>query len=64
MQKINRNQAEEIFNKSELINTKIDRTENNLCLFFDFSSGKHLQMNYKHPEGEKTYFLFEKDQSI
>ena len=61
MYKINRNRAEEIFSKSELINTKINRTKNNLCLIFDFSNGEHLQMNYKHPEGEKTYFLIEKD---
>jgi len=57
MYKINRNRAEEIFNSSDLIDTKIDQSENNLCLIFDFSNGEHLQMNYKHPEGKKTYFL-------
>ena len=57
MNKINRSQAEEIFNNSELIKTKINQTEDNLCLIFDFSNGEHLQMNYKHPEGNKTYFL-------
>ncbi len=57
MYKINRNRAEEIFNNSELINSKINQTENNLCLIFDFSNGEHLQMNYKYPEGEKTYYL-------
>jgi len=64
MYKINRNRAEVIFNNSDVINTQINQSENNLCLIFDFSSGKHLQMNYKHPEGEKTYFLFDKDESI
>ncbi len=57
MYKINRNRAEEIFNNSDVIDTKIDQSEKNLCLIFDFSNGEHLQMNYKYPEGEKTYFL-------
>ena len=57
MHKINRNRAEEIFNNSDVINTKIDQSESNLCLIFDFSGGEHLKMNYKYPEGEKTYFL-------
>ena len=57
MHKINRNQAEEIFNKSDVINTQINQNEDNLCLIFDFSNGEHLQMNYKQPEGEKSYFL-------
>ena len=52
-----------MFNKSDVINTKINQHENNLCLIFDFSSGQHLQMNYKHPEGEKTYFLLTDNQS-
>ena len=57
MYQINRNQAEEIFNNSDVINTQINQNEDNLCLIFDFSSGEHLQMNYTHPEGEKSYFL-------
>ena len=64
MYQVNRNQAEKIFNESNVISTKINQIEDNLCLVFDFSNGGHLQMNYKHPEGEKTYFIFEKDQSI
>jgi len=57
MFKINRNRAEEIFNNSDVINTKIDQSESDLCLIFEFSNGEHLQMNYKYPDGEKTYFL-------
>ena len=57
MVQINRNQAEEIFNNFDVINTQINRNENYLCLIFDLSNGEHLQMNYKHPEGEKSYFI-------
>ena len=57
MNKINRNQAEEIFNNLNVIDTKINQSSKGLCLILDFSNGEHLQMNYKYPEGEKTYFL-------
>jgi hypothetical protein len=63
MYKINRNQAEELFNNSDVIETKINQSDNNLCLIFDLSSGDHLQMIYKYPNGEKTYFLLDKDKS-
>ena len=62
MYKINRNRAEEIFNNSDVINSKINQSEDILCLIFDFSSGDHLQMNYKFPDGEKTYFLLNENQ--
>jgi hypothetical protein len=61
MLQINRNQAEEIFNSSEVINTKINQSENNLCLIFDFANGKHMQMNYIFLKGEKSYYLLEDD---
>lgn len=64
MQKINRNQAEEIFNNSDVIQTKINQSKDILCLVFDLSDGKHLQMNYRFPEGEKTYFLLKNDPSL
>lgn len=63
MFQINRNQAEEIFNKSEVIDTKIDQFEDNICLVFDFSNGNHMQMKYKYPAGEKTYFLLNEPNS-
>ena len=64
MYKINRNRAEEIFNNSDVIDTKIDQSEKNLCLIFDFSNGEHLQMNYKNPDGEKTYYLLNDVNSV
>ena len=63
MYKINRNQAEEIFNNSDVINSKIDQSDNNIRLIFDFSNGEHLQMKYKYPDGEKTYFLLNDSRS-
>ncbi len=59
MHQINRNQAEDIFNNSEVIKTKVNQFDNNLCLILDFSNGEHLQMNYKYPDGVKTYFLLD-----
>ena len=64
MYKINRNRAEEIFNNSDVIDTKIDQSEKNLCLIFDFSNGEHLQMNYKYTDGEKTYFIIKNKDTV
>jgi hypothetical protein len=64
MLKINRNQAEEIFNKQNVVDTKINQSQEEICLIFDFSNGAHLQMKYTYPNGEKTYFLLNEANSL
>lgn len=61
MLKINRNQAEEIFNNQNVVDTKINQSQEEICLIFDFSNGEHLQIKYKYPIGEKTYFISKED---
>ena len=64
MMKIDRREAEEIFYTSKVVNTKIDHSNDKLCLIFRLENGDNLEMNYKNPDGEKTYFLSTEVKSI
>ncbi len=59
MRKIDRTQAEDLILNSPVLNSKINQNKSELCLLFSLANGQFLQMNYKIPEGNKTYFLIE-----
>ena len=59
MKKISRQQAEEIFLESDVINTQIKQSKKELRVIMNLSSNKSCHVTYNFKNKEKTYHLDE-----
>ena len=59
MKKISRQQAEELFLKSDVLNTQIRQNKKELRVIMTLSSNKSCHVTYNFKNKEKTYHLDE-----
>jgi hypothetical protein len=57
MKKISREQAEQLFNESEVVNSSIHQDKNQLRVIMNLSSQQSCHVTYNFKSKEKTYFL-------
>jgi hypothetical protein len=55
MKKISRKEAEELFLRSEVINTEIKQDKNELRVIMSLSNNQFCQITYNYKSKEKTY---------
>lgn len=61
MKKISREQAEQLFNDTEVLDSSIHQDKNQLRVVMNLSSHQSCHVTYNFKSKEKTYFLEESD---
>lgn len=57
MKKITREQAEQLFEKENVINSKIEQDKNELCISMTLSNNKSCLIKFDIKSRQKSYFL-------